>query len=116
MLGKESEDVEELKNMLKRHSREDIMFNEPHFTHQLMLREGDKEAVIMNMLHPDKLVYSFQQVGKYGDIIHCLHFGISNSRTLRIPVIFRKDKTLYILTYIVRYRRWQNMVRGGYLR
>jgi len=107
------EDLEKLKKKLKSYNKEDIEFNEPHFTQQLELREGSKEEVINNLLKPDKLVYSYQEKGKYGDIVHCLHFKLSNTRTLRLPVIFdiNNKKGLYILTYIKRYRSWQSMVK-----
>ncbi len=107
------DDIEKLKEKLKTYNKNQIIFNEPHFTQQLKLREGNKEDVINNLLSPEKLVYSYQEIGKYGDIIHCLHFKISNTKTIRLPVIFDKgnEKSLYILTYIMRYRAWKNMVR-----
>jgi len=106
------DDIEELKKRLRRYTRGEIEFNEPHFSQQLLLREWNREDVINNLLNPDNLVYSYQEKGKYGDIKHCLHFKISNNRTIRLPVIFDKNnkKGLYILTYIMRYRRWQNMI------
>ncbi|MBW2990383.1 hypothetical protein KY348_01620 [Candidatus Woesearchaeota archaeon] len=107
----ETEDnVEEIKEKLRRYKRQDLIFNEPHFSYRLILREGSKEEVIKNLLKPDNLVYSYKQKGSLGDIIHCLHFKISNKRTMRLPVIFKK-KTLYILTYIMRYRPWQSMIK-----
>lgn len=55
-----SEDtLEKLKRKLKSYSREQIEFNEPHFTQQLEAREGSREKVIENMLNPEKLVYSY---------------------------------------------------------
>jgi len=109
------DDIEILKKKLKEYSKENIIFNEPHFTQQLILRQGSKDEVINNLLNLDKLVYSYQEKGKYGDVIHCLHFEISNSRTMRIPVIFDRHnkKSLYIITYIMRYRPWQNMIKRG---
>lgn len=109
----EEEDVEALKKKLRQYSREHIIFNEPHFTQQLILREGNREQVIAALLHPDQLTYSYQERGTFGDIIHCLHFIIDNTKTLRLPVIFDKNgrKSLYILTYILRYRSWQHMVK-----
>lgn len=114
MHGIEEDDIEILKKKLRKYNQEDIKFNEPHFTQQLRLREGNREEVIKNILNPENLVYSYQEKGKYGDIKHCLHFKISRNRTMRLPVIFSK-KGLYILTYIMRYRPWQSMVRkrGG---
>ena len=106
------DNIEELKKKLRSYKREQIQFNEPHFTQQLNLRDGNKEEVINHILNPDKLVYSYQEIGKCGDIIHCLHFDMSNTRTMRIPVIFKKDgKVLYIITYIIRYRSWHNMIK-----
>ena len=111
------DNIEELQKKLRTYKREDIKFNEPHFSNQLILRQGNKEEVINLLLNPDKLVYSYQEKGKYDDIKHCLHFQVSNNRTMRLPVIFDKNnkKSLYIITYIMRYRPWQNMIkkRGG---
>jgi hypothetical protein len=111
----EQDDLEELKKKLKNYNKEDIEFNEPHFTQQLIIRDGSREEVINNVLNPVNLVYSYHEKGRHGDTVHCLHFKISNSRTLRIPVIFdRNDKKgLYIITYIKRYRSWQNMIKRG---
>ena len=109
------EDIDELKKKLKNYNRKDIIFNEPHFTEQLFLRDGNKEEVITNLLNPEKLVYFYTEKGSHGDIVHCLHFKISNTRTLRLPVIFDKNKkkSLYIITYIKRYRAWQSMIKRG---
>lgn len=110
----ETEDnVEEIKEKLRTYKRQDLIFNEPHFSYRLILREGNREEVIKNLLNPYNLVYSYQQEGSLGDIIHCLHFKISNKRTMRLPVVFNKNnkKNLYILTYIMRYRPWQSMMR-----
>jgi len=107
------DDIEEIKKKLKCYRREDIKFNEPHFTQQIILREGSREEVISSLLNPEKLAYCYHEQGKNGRIVHCLHFSISNSRTMKLPTIFDRDgrKGLYILTYIMRYRRWQNMAR-----
>lgn len=112
MKGRRENNISNLKQRLRKYSRQDIRFNEPHFSERLSLREGDKEQVITNLLKPEKLVYSYSEKGKYGDTVYCLHFKISNTKTLRLPVIFdRKDKKeLYILTYIMRYRNWRNMI------
>ncbi len=105
--------LENLKNRLRRYSKEHIEFNEPHFSQQLSLREGSRKEVIRNLLNPAKLKYVYQEKGRYGDTIYCLHFKISNTRTMRLPVIFDRKgkKNLYIITYIMRYRPWQNMIR-----
>lgn len=107
------DDIEELKKKLKKYKKEKIKFNEPHFTQQLILREGKREEVINHLLNPKNLVYSYQEEGNYGDVVHCLHFKISSTRTMRLPIIFdaRNKKSLYILTYVMRYRPWQNMIK-----
>jgi hypothetical protein len=108
------EDLDEVKNKLHLYLRKDIQFNDPHFTQQMLLRDGDKETIFNNILKPDKLVYVYSVEGKYGDRIYELYFEVSNTRTLKLPVIFDRNdkKSLYILTYVMRYRKWQNMVKS----
>ena len=105
--------LKELKDRLKKYSENQIVFNEPHFSQQLALREGSRKEVISNLLNPDNLKYYYKENGKYGDTIYCLHFRISNTRTIRLPVIFDRGgkKNLYIITYIMRHRAWQNIIR-----
>jgi hypothetical protein len=106
------DDIDDIKERLKRYVRKDIIFNEPHFSEQIVRRYGDREEVIRNLLDPRNLAYSYSEIGSLGDTIHCLHFRISSTKTLRLPVIFdrRGGKNLYILTYIMRCRPWQNMI------
>jgi len=40
MEGIKEDNVEELKNKLRNFKKEQLIFNEPHFTQQLTLREG----------------------------------------------------------------------------
>jgi hypothetical protein len=105
----EPDNLDYIKKKLSSYNRTDIIFNEPHFTNQLLLRDGSREQVIDLILSPSKLVYSYQEIGKYGAVKHCLIFNVSNTLSLRIPVIFDIDgrKNLYILTYIARYRIWK---------
>jgi len=95
-----------IKQKLLKLKEKDLKFNEPHFTNQLVLREGSRREVIENLLHPFNLVYSYKQDEK----VYCLYFKISNTRTMKLPVIFNK-KGLYILTYIMRYRSWKGMIK-----
>lgn len=104
------DDVKKLKSRLRQYTREDIRFNEPHFTTKLWLRDGSKKEVIANLLNPDKLVYSYHTRTSRGRVKHVLHFEMSNTRTMILPAIFSK-KHLYILTYIMGYRRWQSMIK-----
>ena len=84
----QQDDTEKIKQKLRTYNEEDIVFNEPHFTQQLILREGSRKEVIRHLLNPDCLVYSYPEKGRYGDIKHCLMFKISNSRTMKLPVLF----------------------------
>jgi len=90
-------DLAQLKLKLRSYTEAEIEFNEPHFSQQLALREGNREELIKIILNPEKLVYFYCENGKYGDTIHCLHFDLSNTRTIRLPVIFDKNgkKSLY---------------------
>jgi hypothetical protein len=109
ILDMPQEDIEQIKQRLRTYQEADIHFNEPHFSQQLLLREGKRDDVIHNLLQPDCLDQSTSETGKYGDIVHTLHFGVSNTRTMILPTIFDPGcrKGLYILTYIMRYRRWR---------
>lgn len=109
------DDIEVIKRKLRSYKREEVIFNEPHFTYMLLLRQGDKEEVINHILNPEKLVYSYSEVGKYGDIKHNLHYEISNTKTMRLPVIFNTNskRNIYILTYIMTYRNWRNLLKKG---
>jgi hypothetical protein len=107
------DDLESIKKKLRDYQRSEIEFNEPHFTLSLAMREGSRKNVIDNIINPEKLVYAYKDTGNEGDEVWCLYFEISRSRTMKIPVIFDRKgrKSLYILTYILRYRPWQRMVK-----
>ena len=105
--------LEELKTKLRTYNKEEITFNEPHFSQKLLFREGNRETVIKNVLCPDKLVYFYEEFGKYGDIKYNLYFEIEKLKTMKIPIILDKNckRNIYIITYIISYRRWQGMVK-----
>ena len=100
--------VQEMRRRLATYAELHIEFNEPHFTTQLLLRDGDLRDVISNLLHPVKLVHCSTQAGTHGSTKHVLYFQVSNTRTMVLPVIFDRhgERSIYILTYIMRYRRW----------
>ena len=50
------DDVGKIKKKLRNYKKQDIEFNDPHFTQQLILREGNKDEVIRNILNPDKFL------------------------------------------------------------
>ena len=102
-----------MKAKLRTYREEDVMFNGPHFTEQLLLRSGDRNQVINNLLNPENLVWYYQEIGKHGDTKYSLYFRINDDKTMKIPAIFDKSgkKGLYIPTYVMRYRNWQSMVK-----
>ena len=113
MKENEEPNISQMKARLRTYDKRDVMFNEPHFTEQLLLREGDRDQVINSLINPENLVWYCQELGKYGDIIYALYLKINEARTIKLPVIFDKNgkKGLYILTYVMRYRNWQSMVK-----
>lgn len=114
MAGIVDDDIESIRKKLKSCTKNNIIYSR-HFNNQIVLREGSKEQVADNLLNPDKLVYSYQEKGDNDETIHCLYFRLSNTRTLKLPVIFDRGnkKNLYIITCIMRHRFWQSMVRKG---
>jgi len=86
------DNLESIKKLLSSYTRSQILFNEPRFTNQLLLRDCSREEVINLLLNPLKLIYSYQELGKYGAIKHCLIFELSNNRSLRIPIIFNMSE------------------------
>jgi hypothetical protein len=113
MVLPDSDDIEKIKQKLRTYDKSDLYFNEPHFTKRFMERCEDRGVVIGNLLNPEKLAYFDQHVGKYGDWVHDLYFDVGNRMTLILPVIFDEGgkKCLYIITYILRPRPWQGMVK-----
>ncbi len=109
----DAQSVTDLRKKLRSYRREDIRFNEPHFTQQLLMREGNRNEVVNNLLSPDNLVSYYTEKGKYGDVKYSLYFKMSGTRTMKIPVIFdlKGRKCIYVLTYIMRYRPWQTMIK-----
>ena len=77
-----------IKKRLRTYNRKEIKFNEPHFSQQLALRDGNKEEVIENLLNPERLVLAYIELGRYNDIKYSLYFAISNSKTMKLPIIF----------------------------
>src|SRR4030042_1122386 len=93
-----------IKEQLKSYSINQVVFID-HAVESMLLRDGSKEEVISNLFSPEKLVYYYPEGNKV-----VLFFRLSNTRTLKLPVVFAK-KRLYIITYIKTYRPWQNLVK-----
>jgi hypothetical protein len=92
--------LEDVKNMLRSYKRSQIHFCEPHFTIRLVSREGDIKQVIDILLNPETLIlFEKQSEDKYG-----LHFKISNTKLIILPVVFKRNK-LIVLTYIMRRKK-----------
>ena len=106
---KRDEDLAVIKKRIKNYSRAQIQFNEPHFTRQIALREGNRNELIGHLLDLESLLAVQSEQGRYGDRIYLLYFKISDERTLKIPLIFNRNaqQNLYILTYIMRFRSWK---------
>lgn len=100
-------DVESIKNRLQSYTADALEFNEPHFSHQLLLRGGSMAMVVSNLLNPTQLIGVHEELGKYGDMKHTLFFKMTAQQTMILPVIFDRNtkKSLYIITFIIRYRR-----------
>lgn len=100
-------DIETIRNRLKSIDAKNIRFNEPHFTERMLVRGGNRDAVMRHLTQPELLVHVEEQKGKYGDPKYVLYFQISATRTLILPIIFQKQG-VYILTFILRHRRWKH--------
>lgn len=99
------DDLEEIKRIVTKYNERQVHFS-GHSLDKIARRESSKDELIKTLFNTSKLVYSYEEEGKYGERKHVLHFEISNTRTIIIPVVFSDDK-LYIITFIMRYRKWQ---------
>ncbi len=102
-------DLEAIKNRLRSYSREDIEYNEPHFSIKLAREKIDKKEVIKNLLKPDKLVLSGISKSKNPSYKHVfdLYFRLSKNRIFKIPASM-KSKSLYLITIFKIRRRIQD--------
>jgi len=105
-------EVQELKEKLKLYSRGNIQYSD-HFLVRMGQRNGDLEEVINLLLNPEKLVYIYKEKSRQGEIVYNLHYKISNTKTLKLPVIIDRygHKNLYIITYIMIYEPWKKTVK-----
>ena len=105
-------DLAVLKEKLASYKKEEIIFSH-HADEQIALRQGSTDEVVQLIQNPEKLVFAYSEENDRKQTVYCLYFDKSSQRTIKLPVIFDKEgrKSLYILTYILRYRRWQSMIR-----
>ena len=59
------ENIERLRSTLKKYKKENIEYNEPHFTLKLDRLKIDRKEVIKNILKPDKLVLAGVSKSKF---------------------------------------------------
>lgn len=93
------EDIEKIRNILKKYNEENLDYNEPHFTLKLERLKIDRKEVIKNILNPDKLVLVGISESKNPNYEHIydLYFRLSKNRMFKIPVSI-KPKSLYLVT------------------
>ena len=94
-----SEDVEKIKERLKNYSKENLEYNEPHFTLKLDREKIDRKEVINNILKPDRLAFVGVSESKNPnyDYVYDLYFKLSKNRIFKIPASL-KPKSLYLIT------------------
>lgn len=93
------EDIEKIKNTLMKYKKEDLDYNEPHFSLKLYRLKIDRKEVAKNILKPDKLVFAGKSKSKNPNYkyIYDLYFKLSKNRMFKIPTSI-KPKALYLIT------------------
>ena len=108
-------DLLKIRKMLSRYSKKNIIFNEPHVTIRCIQRNITKEQVKDIVMNPDNLVLAYKAKSVRSDEDkYELFFKLSSNKTLKLPVVFKSNK-LYIITVIVRWRKWQAMIRKKHI-
>ena len=102
--------LEEIRALLKKYTREQVTFNEPHITERCLWRNITKEEIVECLLSANLLVYAGEQeASTQKEKKYDLYFTLSNTRAYRIVAVLR-EKSLYVITVIKINRRWQGMV------
>ena len=103
------EDIEKIKSVLIKYKKEDIDYNEPHFSLKLDRLKIDRKEVVKNILKPDKLVLAGKSKSKNPnyEYIYDLYFKLSKNRMFKIPISI-KPKALYLITIFKIRRRIQD--------
>jgi len=76
-------------------------------------RNIDKKLIEGHISSPENLVKVVQQPALKGEIKLKLYFDVSNERTL-IIVTLLKEESLYIITSVIRIRKWQEGIEKWY--
>lgn len=104
-----TENPDKIKVILKSYSKEDLTYNEPHFTLKLDRLKIDRKEVVKNILKPEKLVFVGVSESKNPnyEYVYDLYFKLSNNRLFKIPTSI-KAKSLYLITIFKIRRKIQN--------
>ena len=100
---------EKIKKILWQYRKEQIEYNEPHFSLKLQREKIDRKEVVKNILKPDKLVLVGVTKSKNPvyDYVYDLYFKLSKNRLFKIPISI-KPKSLYLITIFKIRTRLQN--------
>lgn len=104
-----TESPDKIRAILRSYSKEDIEYNEPHFTIKLDRLKIDRKEVIKNILKPDRLAFVGVSESKNPDYdqVYDLYFKLSRNRIFKIPSSL-KPKSLYLITIFKIRRRIQH--------
>ena len=104
-----TENPDKIKVIMKSYSKEDLTYNEPHFTLKLDRLKIDRKEVVKNILKPEKLVFVGVSESKNPnyEYVYDLYFKLSNNRLFKIPTSI-KAKSLYLITIFKIRRKIQN--------
>jgi hypothetical protein len=81
--------LEEIKQKLKSYAINQVVFSD-HAIESMLLRGGTKEEILSNLSNPERLVNYYADNKKL-----ILFFKLSNTRTLKLPVVLTKKHLYY---------------------
>ena len=112
---REAKDVEKIRQLLRKYARNQIEYNEPHFTLKLDRLQIDRREVLKNIRNPSKLVFVGTSDSKNPnyDYVHDLYFRLSKNRVFKVPASL-KPKSLYLITIFKIRRRMQHEANKYY--
>lgn len=93
-----------MKKKLKTYTKDKIILKE-HMLIRCLQREIKPETIINQLLNPDNLIDIIEQEAKYsGEKKYKLIFELSRNKNFII--IISINKTINIVTALIRYRKW----------
>lgn len=93
-----------MKKKLKTYAEDKIILKE-HATIRCLQREIKPETIVSQILNPDNLIDIIEQEAKYaGEKKYKLVFELSRNKNFII--IISINKTINIVTALIRYRKW----------